>query len=172
MNLLIGAPLWLVIVLGVLLAAAAVEDALRFRISNLTCAGVLAAAVCAAVLEGVSVELWQNLAVFAILLVLGTAAFAAKLLGGGDVKLFAALGLWFDLSSAVWLVALVFLAGGAVAIAYLLARPWRRAPAKDRRVPYGIAIAIGGLAVIATSRGTFEHHNRPLPAIKINRPHA
>ncbi len=173
MNLIPSAPLWLVIVLGCAMIAAAVEDALRFRISNLTSLVVLAGAIVAAVIEGPSVVLWQNGVVFLVLLLLGTAAFAGGWLGGGDVKLFAAVGLWFDLRAAVWLVALVFLAGGLVAIVYLASRPFRRnASGKIRsgRVPYGVAIALGALVMVLAGRGAFTHHQQPLPQFRINPP--
>ncbi len=84
----------------------------------------------------------------------GTGAFAAGWLGGGDVKLFAAAGVWFDLRAAVGFVAVVFMAGGLVAICYLVARQFRRKETdkKDRRIPYGVAIAVGALAMILISR--------------------
>jgi Flp pilus assembly protein protease CpaA len=147
LNLITGAPLWLLIILTVALIAGAVEDALRLRISNITSLLVLATGVCAAVLEGPSISLWQNAAVFAAILVLGTAAFAA-----------------------VWLVALIFLAGGVLAILYLMSRPFRAQ--RSKRIPYGIAIAIGALAVIAASRGLLMHQEHPLPALKIAKPSA
>lgn len=170
MNLIPAAPLWLILIAACAMIAAAVEDALRLRISNLTTLVVLAGAVVAAVLAGPTWALWQNVAAFAVLLVLGTLAFSAGWLGGGDVKLFAASGLWFGFPSSVWFVALVFVAGGIVAIGYLLSRPFRKAvpgQSKNAQVPYGIAIALGALAVGVIARGTFQHHPRPLPEIKI-----
>ena len=47
MNLVPGAPLWLLAILFAAMAAAAIEDFLRLRISNITCAAVFAAAVIA-----------------------------------------------------------------------------------------------------------------------------
>lgn len=167
MNLIAGAPLWLLVILIVALVAAAIEDAARLRISNLTSLVVVAGALCAAIVEGPAWPLWQNLVVFIVILGLGTAAFGAGLLGGGDVKLFAALGLWVDLRTAVWLVALVLIAGGVVAIGYLLARPFRRDRGKDRRVPYGIAIALGSFVLIASSYGPASGEGR-LPTMKID----
>jgi prepilin peptidase CpaA len=172
LNLIVGAPLWLMILLGCAMVAAAVEDAARYRISNITSLVVLAAAICGAILAGPSWALWQNGVVFLVILVLGTAAFQARWLGGGDVKLFAATSLWFDFSSAVWFVAFVFIAGGLVAVAYLATRPCRvrsRSKGKQTRVPYGVAIAVGTLALILVDQGAFRHHERELPAIKINR---
>lgn len=146
--------MWLAIVLSCAMAAAAIEDAARLRISNTTSVAVLIGALVAVGIEGPSWALWQNFAVFLIILLLGTAAFAAGWLGGGDVKLFAALGLWFDFSAASAFVVLVFLSGGLVAIGYLMARPFRgkATDKKSRRIPYGIAIAVGAVAMILIAR--------------------
>ena len=170
MNLIAGAPLWLLVILIVALIAGAVEDAARLRISNITSLVVLVSGVCAAVIEGPSLSLWQNGVVFAAILVLGTAAFAAGMLGGGDVKLLAASAIWVDLRHAVWLIALIFLAGGVLAILYLASRPFRAE--RSKRIPYGIAIAIGALAVIVASRGLLQQQLHPLPALNIARPSA
>ena len=153
MNLVAGAPSWLVLPFACAMVAAAIEDAARLRISNPISILVVVGAIAAMVMVGPAWSLWQNLAVFVILLVLGTGAFAAGWMGGGDVKLFAAVGLWFGFISAVSFITFVLLAGGLVAIGYLLARPFRReADRKSRRVPYGIAIAIGAIAMILVSR--------------------
>ncbi len=169
MNLVSAAPLWLLLVFGCAMIAAAVEDAKRLRISNVTSLVVLAGAVAAALIEGPTWALWQNLAVFVAILVLGTAAFSAGWLGGGDVKLLAAAGLWFDFSSAIWFVAIVFLCGGLIAILYLLSRLFGPSGKrkKYRRVPYGMAIALGALVVTLLGHGSFEDHGRPLPPIRI-----
>lgn len=156
MNLAASAPAWLLVILCFLLCLAAAEDAWRLKISNLTCIAVVAAAVVAAVTQGLEVSAWQNLAVFAAILVLGTAAFSAGLLGGGDVKLFAATGLWFDLRSAIWFVACVFLAGGVLGLTFLIARRVRGGGIRKSgasRVPYGLAIAAGGLLLVAIQSG-------------------
>ncbi len=120
MNLVANAPPWLAILLACAMVAAAIEDARRLRISNTTSLAVLAGAIVAAAIEGPTWLLWQNVSVFVAILILGTAAFSAGWFGGGDVKLFAAVGLWFDLRSALQLVVLIFLAGGVIAIVYLL----------------------------------------------------
>ena len=169
MNLVAAAPLWLILIFACAMLASAIEDAARYRISNLTSLVVLIGAVVAAVTVGPTWALWKNGAVFAVLLVLGTAAFSARLLGGGDVKLFAATGLWFDPISALMFVALVFLSGGVVAIAYLATRRWRLRgrDKKSSRVPYGIAIALGALAMVLLDSRAVRHHDRPLAPLKI-----
>lgn len=154
MNLAVTAPGWLTALLMLLLLLAAAEDAWRMRISNLIIVAILAGAVVAAMLAGLTFTLWQNLALFAGLLALGTFAFAAGKLGGGDVKLMAVSGAWFDLDGGLLMVICTLLAGGLLALLILLLRvvSW---PKEIRMriallragsgIPYGIAIAAGSL---------------------------
>ena len=153
MNLVSTAPVWLLAILALFLVAAAIEDGWRLRIANLTCIGIALSAVTAMALHGLSLALWQNALVFVGLLALGTAAFATGNIGGGDVKVLAATGLWFTLSAAVWLLAAVFLAGGALAAIMLSTRSIRsqlagRGRAPRGKIPYGIAIVAGATIVI------------------------
>jgi prepilin peptidase CpaA len=151
MNLIVGAPIWLVAILVIALAAAAIEDAVRLRISNLTCGVVILTALAAMVLHGFSLSLWQNALICIAVLAIGMPAFAAGWFGGGDVKLLAAVGLWLDLSAAVSLITSVLLAGGVLAIVYLTARrvtrPNPQSPNEFAKVPYGLAIVFGALLV-------------------------
>ena len=170
MNLVLDAPPWLIAVLGVSLAAATVEDVVRRRISNLACLAVFATALTAMAIRGFPLELWQNVLVFALLLLCGTAAFAAQLLGGGDVKLLAAVGLWMSLPAAVWLLAAVFISGGLLAILFILTRPMRRTAddvdgkRRSSGIPYGLAIAAGAFMVFALQLGALDKKTeRPNP---------
>ena len=156
MNLAAHAPLWLVMVLAAILVAAAAEDAARLRISNLTCLAVLITAIAAMLIHGFDMTLWQNWAGFAAILAVGTAAFAGGLLGGGDVKLLAALALWFNLLGAAWLIGATFVAGGLVAMLFILSRTVRKKKSanwKSSQIPYGLAIAAGALFVLGTQIG-------------------
>ena len=161
MNLAISAPQWLALVLAVLLIAAAVEDGIRLRISNITVGLVLVAAIVAAVVVGPQLVLWQNLVVFLALLAVGTPMFAAGKLGGGDVKLLAATGLWFDFHGALWMLICVALAGGVLALIVLILRAFSWSEKLRERVvllrpkagiPYGIAIASGALIAMWLER--------------------
>ena len=149
MNLLAMAPMWLLGLLAAALVIAAIEDAVRLRISHLSVAGVLIAGLIAMGLQGFPLALWQNWVVFAAILAIGTPLFAAGKVGGGDVKLLAAVGLWVDLRTSVWLIAAVFLAGGVLAIIFLTARLFRsrRREGKEKigskGIPYGLAIVAG-----------------------------
>ena len=75
------------------------------------------------------------------------AAFYAGMMGGGDVKLAAALALWFSPASTIKFLVLMSLAGGVLT---LLVVAWHRLKKREGRpeIPYGVAIAFGGLAIL------------------------
>jgi len=94
----------------------------------------------------------HSIACGAGLFVVGAAAFAAGILGGGDVKLLAAVGLFAGPTGMVDLLLVTALAGGLLGVAVLAGAPIGRASAAGeaalrRRLPYGPAIAMGGLWV-------------------------
>jgi prepilin peptidase CpaA len=74
-------------------------------------------------------------------------AFYTGMMGGGDVKLGAALALWFSPGAIVKFLVLTSLAGGVLTVALLV---WHRAKRREGRpqIPYGVAIAFGGLAIL------------------------
>ena len=161
MNLAADAPEWLALVVAILLLAAAAEDAIRLRISNLIVLLVIVAAVVAAVIAGPELALWKNLVIFLGLLAIGTPMFAAGKLGGGDVKLLAAVGLWFDFTGALWMILAVAIAGGLLALVILILRSFGWSEEIRRKVvllrpgggiPYGVAIAAGALITMALQR--------------------
>ena len=162
MKLAAEAPLWLALILSLLLLAAAVQDAARLRISNITCALILVAGLVAIIVMGPERGVWQNFAVFGGLLAMGMPLFASGTFGGGDVKLLAVTGLWFDLQGGLLMLVAVLLAGGLLALLVLALRmafDWkesarRRVPMLGPKagVPYGIAIAVGSLLTMAMLR--------------------
>ncbi len=159
MNLVVGAPWWLLVLLALVLFAAAIEDAVRFRISNFTCLALILVALVAMAFHGFPATLWQNAVVFLLILAVGTAAFAANIIGGGDVKLLAAVGLWMNFSGAIWLIAAVLIAGGLLAVLFIVTRPLRRrgrdahGKARQAFIPYGLAIAVGASIVFGAQLG-------------------
>lgn len=178
MNLAVDSPIWLVAILLIAVIAAAVEDAIRLRISNITCAVVLVTAIVAMGMHGFPLVLWQNVVVFVLVLVIGTALFAAGQMGGGDIKLLACLGLWMNFEAAVWLVASTLIAGGVLALGFIATRPLRARKdeklgrAASRNIPYGLAIAAGAALVFAGQLGLIQSKHRPVsytinPAAKV-----
>jgi len=139
----------LLVGLAALLVVAAVIDVRTFTISNrlnLTVA-LLAPlywlSIALSPWPGVAVQLAAGAGVFALL----ACAFYAGMMGGGDVKLAAALALWFSPASTVKFLVLTSIAGGVLTLVVLA---WHRAKGREGRpqVPYGLAIAIGGLAIL------------------------
>jgi len=160
-NLLASAPAWLAVILYVLLVIAALEDGWRMRIGNLTSGAIAIGAFVAIALDGPIVGLWQNLLLFVGVLAIGTLFFSRSWMGGGDVKLLAAGGLWCDFSTGWKMLVAVALAGGLETVLILLSRgfPWsdrtlERVEFLRRRggIPYGIAIAAGLILVTWWSR--------------------
>ncbi|MGB0748448.1 MAG: A24 family peptidase [Magnetospiraceae bacterium] len=96
-----------------------------------------------------------------IALGLGILLFALKIMGGGDSKLIAALGVWLGWKLFLPFLLIMAIAGGALSLAILLARKrWQgERPVRFRwlaegiftggKVPYGVAIAIGGLYLVS-----------------------
>lgn len=70
--------------------------------------------------------------------------FALRAMGGGDVKLFAALALWFPWVDVVRMIFLATLLGAAVTILFLIIHKLRQGVG-PARIPYGVAISIAGL---------------------------
>ena len=87
-----------------------------------------------------------HLAIAATVFVFFAVMFRFGAMGGGDVKLFSALALWFNL---VWVMRLIMVAsllGALVTIIFWLIHK-RRGGTGPVRVPYGVAIALAGLWV-------------------------
>jgi prepilin peptidase CpaA len=128
------------------LAAAAWSDFRTFRISNIWPL-LLILLFGAFWLLGSSVtDLPSHFAHFGIALVIGMGLFALKWIGGGDAKLYASVALWFPLSSGPALVFTTTMAGLVLAIIYVLTRRWvAKEKRKDRRIAYGVAIALGAV---------------------------
>ncbi|MGZ2411526.1 prepilin peptidase CpaA [Sphingomonas sp. F9_3S_D5_B_2] len=140
----------LLIALAAILVVAAVIDVRTFTISNrlnLTVAllaPVYWLSIALPLWPGVAIQLALGAGVFALL----AAAFYAGMMGGGDVKLAAALALWFSPASTLRFLVLMSLAGGLLTIGLLVLHRMRRRTGRPQ-IPYGVAIAIGGLAILA-----------------------
>jgi prepilin peptidase CpaA len=96
-------------------------------------------------------KLWPDVVIQLGIGVALVAAFAVAFclggMGGGDVKLIGALGLWLPLDAVMALLVIMSLAGGVLTIALLV----RHRLAKHRHqleIPYGVAIAVGGVWLI------------------------
>ena len=75
-------------------------------------------------------------------------AFYVGAMGGGDVKLAAALALWFSPQNTLKFIVIMSLAGGLLTIVVAALHKWRGKEGRPE-VPYGIAIALGGMWLLA-----------------------
>jgi prepilin peptidase CpaA len=139
----------LVGLLALILVVAAVIDMKTFTISNRLNLTVALLAPLFWLTAGI--PLWPNVAVQVAVAVgvfiLLAGAFYAGMMGGGDVKLAAALALWFSPASTIKFLVVMSLAGGLLT---LLVMGWHRYRQREGRpeIPYGVAIAFGGLAIL------------------------
>ena len=91
----------------------------------------------------VAVQLGVALAVFTLFAL----AFHFGAMGGGDVKMVAALALWLPVGAVLKLLVIMSIAGGLLTIAMLI--PHRIAKSAGQpEIPYGIAIAFAGFWLI------------------------
>lgn len=74
-------------------------------------------------------------------------AFHLGAMGGGDVKMAAAIALWLPFAGIVKLLAIMSIAGGVLTLAMLVAHRMAKASGQPE-IPYGIAIAFGGFWLI------------------------
>ncbi|HVA27485.1 MAG TPA: prepilin peptidase [Candidatus Baltobacteraceae bacterium] len=154
---------WVVLV-GCLIAT--ITDLVARKIPNLLTIAILIVALAFHGLHGF-VPFVQSFGAMAFVLILGTLAHARGWLGGGDVKLAAAVAAAFSLPDAVAFVLYTMVAGGLLAIvwiamgrhrhflsectSYLLTLRAGVMPhvetAGTRKLPYALAIASGALIV-------------------------
>ncbi|EKV28668.1 Type IV prepilin peptidase TadV/CpaA [Caenispirillum salinarum AK4] len=142
------------------LIVAAIWDGMKYRIPNLLTVLLAASFVPAALLAPQPVDWAWHLGAAALVFGGGAACFAMGWLGGGDVKLAAAVALWLGPLTPVFLLAMA-VAGGVVALVVLGVRrlvarlgggrstgaPLPRLLTAGEGVPYGLAIAAGGLVM-------------------------
>ena len=146
----------LAVSLALLLLAAGIEDIRKREIANSKTLAIAALAPLWWLSNGYAI--WPDataqagiaLAVFAAF----AAAFYAGMMGGGDVKLIAALALWLPLQPLFWMLIVMALAGGAITLVMLVDHRMRRSNAL-LEIPYGVAIAIAGL--LAIREPVFNH---------------
>jgi prepilin peptidase CpaA len=141
----------LLVGLAIALLFAGFTDIRERKIANWLNAGIALAAPLfwwtngLALWPDVAMQFGVALAAFAVL----TGLFALRMMGGGDVKLLTALALWIEPSWFLKLLIIMALVGGVLTIVMGAYHIMRRR--RDRlAIPYGVAIAIGGLWVLGT----------------------
>lgn len=142
----------LLIALAIALLVAAFTDIRSRQISNKLNLAIAIAAPLFWWSSGLS--LWPDVAIqfgvaiaaFAVL----SAMFAAGLMGGGDVKLLTAIALWIEPTAFLQLLIIMALAGGVLTVV-MGAWHFLRRQKERLAIPYGVAIAFGGLWVLAAN---------------------
>jgi prepilin peptidase CpaA len=158
----IGSVLLLLFPAGLL--AAAVKDVTSFTIPNWLCAGLALGFAPAALAAGASLGLLgAHALVGAAALAAGFLLFMTGACGGGDAKLIAACALWLGWPALVPFLVWTAAAGGLIALGLLIARrtplaacarggpAWLGRLVSERDLPYGLAIAVGGLLAFPQS---------------------
>ena len=150
----------IIVLLLLPLAMAVASDASTLRIPNRIPLAICALYPAHLVAAWPDVDPIGGLLCGAATLVVGYVAFARNLIGGGDAKLLASLALWAGPVLIVDLIVVTGLAGGVMAlgmVTWTLMRRrlavWRDGAAAEgpvlwRLMPYGIAIAAGGIHVV------------------------
>jgi prepilin peptidase CpaA len=159
--------------LPTLLIVAATNDVLTFKIPNwltLLIAGLFFPMALTAGLP-LGDFVW-HIAGGVLLFAIGFTMFQFSLLGGGDAKLLASTGLWFGMANIYSFIVFAALAGFAQVVFMVLwsfimlsldiagisdthTRLWSKLRSMTPNVPFGFAIALGGIVAF---RGTWWMH--------------
>ena len=143
---------------------AAISDMFTMTIANRISLLLIVTFVAIAPFIGLTwTQFAMHLAAFVLVLAVTFGLFAAGVMGGGDAKLMASTALWFGLGAGLMnYVLIATMAGGALTLFLMI---FRKSPLAtvagevrvlrriidEKDVPYGIALAIGGLAAFHQS---------------------
>ncbi|WP_366516683.1 A24 family peptidase [Sphingomonas caseinilyticus] len=145
-----GFTLGLLGLLAAMLAWIAVVDVRTYTISDRI--NIAIALLAPVYWLSAGVPLWPDAAirvgVAVLVFFLFAGAFYMNVMGGGDVKLAGALALWFTPFEALTLIVVMSIAGGFLTLIVLVAHRMRRKEGRPE-VPYGVAIAVGGMWLLA-----------------------
>ncbi len=155
----------ILLALVALLTIVLVRDVTSYTIPNTVVLAIAGLFVPACLLHLDQTDILSHLLAGLAVLVPGWIMFHFRMFGGGDVKAWAALALWYGLENLVPMVLAIAVFGGMLGIVLLVARrllPSQSPIAGEARfqlrdirmlqpgapVPYGIAIALGTLVTV------------------------
>jgi prepilin peptidase CpaA len=143
-----------------LMAFAAASDLLTMTISNRVSLALVAGFLVVALASTMGLsDILLHAGAGAAVLTVAFACFAMGWVGGGDAKVAAAAALWFGFADLMNYLVYASLFGGALTLLLLQFRQWPlpyalagqtwllRLHAKESGIPYGIALALGALAI-------------------------
>ncbi|MDR9804369.1 A24 family peptidase [Rhizobium hidalgonense] len=152
------------VILPLCLAMAAFSDLFTMTIPNRVSLILAVSFLVLAPLSGLAIQtIGMHLAAAAIVFSACFALFAFNVMGGGDAKLLSATALWFGLNqSLLFLMTDVAMIGGLITLLILMVRaqsdtilafglPVPNSILIAKKIPYGIAIAIGGFMAFPSS---------------------
>ena len=145
-----GFTLALMAALALMLVWIAIQDVRTYTISDRL---NLAIALLAPVYWlSAGVPLWPDAAirvgVAVLVFLLFAMAFYVNAMGGGDVKLAGALALWFAPYQTLTMIVIMSIAGGLLTLLVVAIHKMKRKEGRPE-VPYGVAIAAGGMWLLA-----------------------
>jgi prepilin peptidase CpaA len=143
-----------------LMAFAAASDLFTMTISNRVSLALAAGFLVLAVASGMGLhDMLLHIGAGVAVLAIAFGCFSMGWVGGGDAKVAAAAALWFGFAHLMNYLLYASLFGGALTLLLLQFRQWplpasfagqpwlARLHAKETRVPYGIALAMGALMI-------------------------
>jgi prepilin peptidase CpaA len=143
-----------------LMAFAAASDLFTMTISNRVSLALAAGFLVLAFASGMTAsDILMHLVAGATVLVVAFACFAFGWVGGGDAKVAAGAALWLGFAHLLNYLLYASLFGGALTLGLLQFRQWPlpyalagqpwllKLHAKETGIPYGIALAVGALAI-------------------------
>jgi prepilin peptidase CpaA len=156
------------VVFAALLLIAAIYDIRQRRIPNWTVAMLILAYLGAAPLHLTPQGWAASLGAFAVAMIGSGALYLFGVLGAGDSKLFSASALFLGFGNLLLLTCTTAIAGGVLALGFLMFRPRSalsgltargRAEEGKSGIPYGVAIAIGGVGTAVLARYLWPHQH-------------
>lgn len=134
--------------LAVLLVTAAITDIRERIISNRLNAAIAILALPWWAVIGLSGgDMLLQVLLSGAVLLLFALCFALRMMGGGDVKLLAALALWLPFAKMLVMLEWMAIGGGVLTLAMMIAHRIRKAPGKPE-IPYGVAIVAAALLIL------------------------
>jgi prepilin peptidase CpaA len=147
-----------------LISIAIVLDATKLTIPNWISVGLVIGFILYCFAGAEDIQVWQHVLVGAAVLIIAAGLYLMRWMGGGDVKILAAIALWAGPLQILPFLLLTTLFGAAIAVAMLAVHLWVLANAQSATViaakryiprwvhhglcPYGIAIGTAALIII------------------------
>lgn len=159
----------ILVIFAALLIFAAIQDVREYRIPNEVIIALIAIYPVFYLTSSAEISLLWSVSISAVFFLIGLGLFSAGLMGGGDVKLIAVTGLWVGADMLIPFLFVMSMVGAAMSV-FMLLLPLRLSVASlcmqmglngmqekilADQVPYGVAIAAGGVFAACRMVGGF-----------------